>query len=133
MINDKLRQLIELLTKKTKNKEALWNKASGDNQFKLLLPEGIVVTVGVYPGDYNNPESYNVSVYNSNGNVIQRYNTDNDTSEVDFELMKEFHQSASDAYYKVDETFDALLKSVNSQGVIGTLDKEKPEVDDLPF
>jgi hypothetical protein len=134
MINEKLRKLITLLTVKTQKKEAVWNKASGNDQFTLLLPDNIAVTISQHEGDYNNPVSYNVAIYNSNGDVIQRYITDENTPEDDVQLLNSFHQSASDVYYKVDETFDSLIRSVQSVGTIGTKEIEKTDIaDDLPF
>lgn len=135
MINDKLNKLLNLLTDKTKKKEAIWNKASGNNQFKLKLPENIAVTISYYEGDYNNPESYTIVIYNSNGDAIQRYSTDEHTSPEDFELISSFHQVASDSYYKVDETFDSLIRSIESTDTIGMIENPKNEdiADDLPF
>lgn len=139
MINEKLKALIKMLTVKTQKKQAIWNKASGNNQFKLLLPNNIAVTVEFDEGDYNNAETYMVSIYNDNGDVIQRYSTDDKTPKEDLSLVQEFHQSASDVYYKVDETFDALLNSVKGQDVIGEIEKTQPGTapppsdDDLPF
>lgn len=139
MINDKLRQLIELLTQKTNNKEAVWNKASGDKQFKLILSNNIAVTVSYSNATLNEPEYYGIAIFNSNGDVIQRYYTDDDTSAQDFGLIERFHQAANDAYFKVDETFDSLLESVSRKGTIGTIAKDEGDTktilsdDDLPF
>lgn len=138
MINDKLKKILSALTIKTKSKEALWNKASGENQFRLVLTEGIAVTVSFVEGDQFNHEYYIVSLFNSGGDVIQRYYTNVITDAEDHELVQSFFQAASDAYYRVDETFDALLKSVNTVGTIGTLVEEdskaiEEEDDNLPF
>lgn len=124
MINDKLRKLIEVLTYKTKKREAIWNKTSADKQFKLLLSDGIAVTVTLIAAGFNYNEFYNISIYNKSGEVIQSYHTDENTSTTDFELVKMFYEAARDEYFQVDKTIDALLKSVNSQGVIGEMDDD---------
>jgi len=136
MIPEKLKQLIQLLTEKTKDKKAIWNQVSGYSQFKLSVSEGVSITISEWNEQYNS-DTYEVVIYNSNGDAIQRYSSDNFTPSQDLELMKAFHKAASDQYFKVDETMDALLNSVTGQEVIGKLDVtpplSAPEEDDLPF
>ncbi|MEO5909702.1 MAG: hypothetical protein ABIP95_02385 [Pelobium sp.] len=133
MIPEKLAKLIELLTEKTKNKKAIWSKGSGDSQFKISVAEGIAVTISSWTDNWN--DHFEVLVFNSNGNIIQRFVTDNNSTSKDYQLLATFHGVASDQYYKVDETMDALLSSVNSDEVIGNIEKldKAPEEDDLPF
>jgi hypothetical protein len=135
MINDKLKPILSELTKKTIRKEAIWNKASGENQFILILSEGITLAVSYVEADQFNEDYYTVSVFNRNGDLIQRYYTDHNTPDDDRELIQTFFRAASDAYYRVDETFDALLKSVTSEGTIGKIVEKGPssDDDDLPF
>jgi len=138
MIPEKLKQLIQLLTEKTQNKKAVWNKVSGNSQFRLSISDGISITINEWTEQYND-NSYEVIIFNSNGDAIQRYMSDNEqTPSEDFELLQNFHKSASDQYYKVEETMDALLTSITGQEIIGKLDtppNEAPpgEDDDLPF
>lgn len=135
MITEKLQQLIKLLTEKTNEKKAIWNKASGDSQFKLSLPNGISLTIGQWTDNWR--EVYEVVIFNSDGAPIQKYVTDSDTTSEDLSLMKDFHSSASSQYYRVDETMDALFNSVTSQEVIGNIESPKEPIeggdDDLPF
>ncbi|HTM99998.1 MAG TPA: hypothetical protein VL088_14680 [Pedobacter sp.] len=138
MISEKLKQLIQLLTDKTKNKKAIWNKVSGNNQFKLSISEGVSITINEWGDQYQ--DSYEVVIFNSNGDAIQRYMSDNSTPPEDFEILQVFHKAASDQYFKVDETMDALLSSITGQEVIGKADTYVPPVDlnageedDLPF
>lgn len=137
MIPEKLKQLIQLLTEKTKEKKAIWNKVSGNNQFKLSISDGVSITVNEWSEQYND-DSYEVVIFNSNGDAIQRYVSDNNhTPPEDNELLQAFHKAASDQYFKVDETMDALLTSITGQEVIGKLDtpptQAPNEDDDLPF
>lgn len=139
MIPEKLRQLIQLLTGKTKEKKAIWNKVSGNSQFKLSISDGISITINEWDEQYND-NSYEVVIFNSNGEAIQRYFSTNDhTPPEDYEILADFHKAASDQYYKVDETMDALLNSITGQEVIGKADtppkanEAAGEDDDLPF
>ena len=136
MIPDKLKQLIQLLTEKTKTKKAIWNKSSGNKQFKLSLDNGIAITVEAWEDNFENAD-YNVKVFNKNGDVIENYTSSGDASSEEFVILRNFHKAANDSYYRVEETMDALLTSVSSQDVIGTEDSQKkssaPDDDDLPF
>lgn len=139
MIPEKLKKLIVLLTAKTLDKKAIWNKGSYDNQFKLSLPNGIAVAVHQWDDNYQN-SFWEVIVFNDQGNPIERYETssDSETSRDDFALLKSFHKAANDQYYKVEETMDTLLNSIETQDIIGTKDElinfaPPPDDDDLPF
>ncbi|MGF7039112.1 hypothetical protein [Mucilaginibacter lappiensis] len=140
MIPEKLKKLIELLTQKTKDKKTIWNKGSGENQFKLSLSEGIALMIVEWPEDYSNQLSYGLTIFNEDGYAIEKYSTDQYTEMADFELMKDFYKSVSDAYYKVDETLDSLMAALSSKEVIG-ISEERPQEnestssddDDLPF
>jgi len=127
-MNEKLKQLVALLIIKTENKQVIWNKASGDYQFKLILDSGIAVTISYYEGDINDGENYHIAVFNSKGDVVHRYYCY--VNDEHWSLLSKFHRVASDTYYNVDETFEELLNSVNSEDVIGTVSEEG---DDLPF
>lgn len=136
MIPEKLKKLIELLTVKTQEKKAIWNKSSGANQFKLSLSEGMAIAVNFWPEEYNEGESYGVTIFNINGDAIEGFVTDADTEHETYNLLKQFHKAVSDQYYKVDETMDALLASIKSNEIIGIIDKpqqQQGEEDDLPF
>ena len=76
MIPEKLKQLIQLLTEKTQNKKAVWNKVSGNSQFRLSISDGISITINEWTEQYND-NSYEVIIFNSNGDAIQRYMSDN--------------------------------------------------------
>jgi hypothetical protein len=139
MIAEKLQRIIELLTEKTRAKKAIWNKSSGNNQFKLSINDGSAVTITEWSDNYNNI-TYEVTIFNSNGDAIERFNTDLDgSSKEDYHLLQTFHKAASDSYYKVEETMDALFDSISNQDVIGNKQEEEkpnlhyPDDDDLPF
>ncbi|MEO8886689.1 MAG: hypothetical protein ABI367_11540 [Mucilaginibacter sp.] len=137
MIPEKLKKLIALLTAKTLEKKAIWNKGSYDNQFKLSLSDGIAIAVHQWEDNFQNP-FWEVVIFNDQGDPIEKYETSTETSKEDFSLLKAFHKAANDRYYKVEETMDTLLHSIESQDVIGKKDElitfaPPPEEDDLPF
>jgi hypothetical protein len=138
MIPEKLKQLIVLLLDKTQKKKAIWNKVSGNNQFKLSISEGIAITINEDDSSWAHRAILEVVIFNNVGDPIERYSTDNNTINEDYSLLKTFHKAASDQYYKVEETMDALLNSITSQEVIGKIDNDQKvdasdEDDDLPF
>lgn len=139
MIPEKLIKLIELLTERTTAKTAIWSKGSAENQFKLSTPEGMAITIIFWSQDYNDPETYLINVFNVNGNIIESFNThhDGNNEPESFEMLRQLYKAVSNQYYKVEETMDALLASLQSQKVIGSADDSKNndtiEDDDLPF
>lgn len=133
MIPEKLKILIKLLIEKTLAKKAIWEKGSGSNQFKLSISEGIAITISEWENHYNHDDGYEVIIFNSNANPIERYLTDDNSSSEDIGLVQSFYKVASDQYYKVEETMDALLKSIKSADVIGKRGESIDEEDDLPF
>jgi hypothetical protein len=135
MMNEKLKNIVEALIRKTRSKEAIWNRSSASNQFKLLLPNNIAVTITLFSDNSNQNSSLVIAIYNENGDVIHSYDTEyeDDDSKAGYAMLQTLYRAASDLYYKVDETFDALLQSVNSTGVIGTSPNKTNDGDDLPF
>lgn len=142
MIPERLVKIIELLIAKNKDRKAIWNKTSGNNQFKLSANDGSAITIAYSENNYNNEDSYEIIIFNNNGDAIERYSTDyQGTTSEDYNLFNNLYKSVTDSYYKVDETMDTLLKSLSSQDVIGNNEEEEklnnialpPEDDDLPF
>ena len=138
MIPEKLKQIITLLKDKTLSKKAIWNNASGGEQYKLLTGGGSSIVVTLSYGNYN-AEYYEVAVFNTNGQAVEMYSSESEDNLFDLALVKSFHKAARDSYYKVDETMDSLLDELSKQDVIG--EKEaiippptfSPPQDDLPF
>ncbi|MFW0716218.1 hypothetical protein [Pedobacter sp. N23S346] len=133
MIPEKLRKLIELLLSRTIAKTAIWTKGSAENQFKLSVSEGMAITITFWHADAREPDMFVIIVYNVNGDPIETFNTFQDeSSPQDFELLRQLYKAASDQYYKVEETMDALIAYLNGQEIIGEAEKT-PNNDDLPF
>ena len=139
MIPEKLKQIITLLKDKTLSKKAIWNNASGGEQYKLLTGGGSSIVVTLLYGNYN-AEYYEVAVYNTDGQAVEIYSSEAENDHDDLMLIKSFHKAARDSYYKVDETMDSLLEELSKQDIIGEKETiippptfSSPEEDDLPF
>lgn len=134
MIPEKLKILIRLLIDKTLVKKAIWEKGSGGgNPFKLSISGGIAIIITEWENMYNHEDGYEVIIFNSNGDPIEKFSTDGSSSMEEIGTLQLFHKVASDQYYKVEETLDALLKSVESADIIGKREESTDEGDDLPF
>lgn len=140
MIPEKLKQILTLLKDKTIDKKAIWNKTSGEEQYKLLIGGGSSVVVSLLYGNYN-AEYFEVTIFNTLGQAVEIYSTESESENDDAVLMRTFHKAARDSYYKVDETMDSLLEELSKQDIIGKIEIAPPalpptgfaEDDDLPF
>jgi hypothetical protein len=137
MIPERLKKILELLKGKTLDKKAIWNKTSGGNQFKLSINDGSAITISEWENNWASPQ-FEIVIFNTSGDAIERFNTEIDgITKEDTSLLQSFHKAASDSYYKVDETLDALLESIMHQDIIGNKEEPTsptvPDEDDLPF
>lgn len=138
MIPEKLKKIIILLRDKTLEKKAIWNKTSGDEEYKLIIGEGSSIVVGEHFGNYNH-EYIQIVIYNNQGQPVERYSNEEESEPEDNKLVWSFHKAARDSYFKVDETMESLLNEISQQDIIG--EKIEPvspapspgEDDDLPF
>jgi hypothetical protein len=133
-MDEKLKIILKKLIEKTKNKKAIWKKTSGEG-FKIRFPDGIIDISCIY-GNFDIVSGcYSISVFNNRGDRIDNYATDNTHSE-DFILLEELYNQVSKVYYKVGETYESFMKSVDSEMIIGEDPKDKDnekvkEINDL--
>jgi len=137
MIPEKLKQIISVLKDKTIANKAIWNKTSGDDEYKLKIGQGSSIVVSIYYGNYDRPFT-SIAVYNQKGEMVERYNTEEEEDAQSIKLLTAFHKAARDSYYNVDETMDSLLAEISKEDVVGTADstQAEDEIDedaDLPF
>lgn len=139
MIPERLKKIVSLLKDKTSDKKAIWNKTSGQDEYKLLIGEGSSIVVSYDYGNYNS-EFITISIFNSNGDMVERYDNENELDLESNELLWSFHKTARDAYYKVDETMESLLNEISKQDVVGVKEDNifvpppiPGEDEDLPF
>lgn len=139
MIPERLKKIVTLLRDKTLEKKAIWNKTSGQDEYKLQIGEGSSIVVSFDYGNYDS-EYITISIFNKNGDMVERYDTENEKDEDSSILLWSFHKAARDSYYKVEETMEHLLNEISKQDVVGIKEEKKiippamlGEDDDLPF
>ena len=140
MIPEKLKKILTLLRDKTIDKKAIWNKTSGEEQYKLSIGGGSSIVISLLYGNYN-VEYFEVAIFNTIGQAVEIYNTESEAENDDTTLMRTFHKAARDSYFKVDETMDSLLEELSKQDIIGKVEVVPPPLpptkntgeDDLPF
>jgi len=125
MVPDNFKILIDKLKEKTTQKEAIWYKTSRDNEFKLDLGRG-AITVDRWETEWG--KYVDMSVFNEDGDMVDNV-VFQDVEINDYKYLIELHSLANRAYYKVDETFNAIFKELDSNKIIGIEKKS----DDLSF
>jgi len=128
MIPERLKKIVSLLKEKTLTKKAIWNKTSGQDEYKLTIGEGSSIVVSENFGNYNQ-EYITICIFNSGGDLVERYDNEQETDDESNSLVLSFHKSARDAYYKVDETMEHLLDEISKLDVVG---KKEEKTFDLP-
>jgi hypothetical protein len=127
MVPEHYRNLVEKLKMKTQNGQAVWNKTSGENEFKLDLGQGTITT-----DKWFDPQSkknfIDLRIWNEKGDCIDTFKVAKIDNIQDFDYLLDLHNMARKAYFKVDETFRNILKELDSDKTIG----KDPEAD-LPF
>lgn len=140
MIPERLKKIVSLLKDKTTEKKAIWNKTSGQDEYKLQIGEGSSIVVSFDYGNYDT-EYITIRIFNNNGEMVESYDTDNEEDAPSNQLAWAFHKAARDSYYKVDETMENLLNEISKQDIVGIKDDSTytpPPVlpadeEDLPF
>lgn len=133
-MNEKIKELVAALISRSIEKQAVWNKTNSVNEFKIVLSNDSALTVDSWFNESENEDSYDLTIYNTRGDMIIRYAyTYKDY--VEFQLLKNLHNAAREAYYKVDETLDKMLQEVLFKSTIGdsTPKQAEEEDDNLPF
>ncbi len=123
MISEKLKILIDKLTKKTESKQAIWKKTSRDTEFKLEFQKG-AVTIDNWNDDLGT--FVDLRIINENGDEVEGVVFEPDSTE-QYTILEGLYELIKKSYYKTDETFKTLLDELDSDKIVG---KSK---DDLPF
>ena len=124
MNNEKLYSLIIKLNIKTEAKQAIWQKSSGAEEFKILLKTG-TIAIQKYRISNFQPPSISITIYNSEGDLIEDYVIE-EVAE-GYNEADELFTNIKRAYYKVEETVDDILSQLDSDEILGE------EEDELPF
>jgi len=109
--------LINRLIQKTEKNQAVWNKTSRSNEFKIELSNG-KITTDVW---FNEEESWSgdFRLYNDNGDEIYSVCVQNDSESEDFNLLSKLNTVIKNKYYKVEETIEGVLEEVSGDDIIG--------------
>lgn len=128
MIPDSFTALLERLIEKTKKKQIIWAKTSRDNEFKVFLEKGAITTDNWYDPDIGD-SAVDLAVYNERGDQIDRVSFFQ-AERKEYDDLVALHSLAKKSYFKVEETFEDILKQLNTDKTIG---EDRKENDDLPF
>jgi hypothetical protein len=122
---------IQQLIKKTENKQAIWNKTSSSEQFKLILDKGTIIIDKNYDRD-DGSEYFQLSLINEDGYTIENIAGYPVVNDYYFDSLHNLYFTVNGIFYKVDETIDEFLKELDSDKEIGR-EKDSKEDVDTPF
>lgn len=124
----KIKNLVDSISSKTRNKQAIWERIGNSEQFSLQLETGKVL-LSILSTNDNNKVLYQLAIINLRGDRIFELNVKTPESysyDPDFDSLKALYEDVKKAYYRVDETIEGMLGEVDKSGKIG-------KRDDLPF
>lgn len=119
-MHPKNQQLIERLIEKSSDSSLNWEKVDGSDQFRLDLPNGIIIlskeSVGVST-EFSPCTRYTLTILDIAGNTVDRIgftrtNTMSPSTRVDFNLLSKLYEAASRGVRGVDRTIDSLLSDL---------------------
>ncbi len=123
MIPNNYQKLIDKLIDKTQRNQAIWDKTSRENEYKLELGKGSI-TVDNWEHEFE--MHVDINLRNDRGDIVDSISRTKGT--VDYDSIMQLHTVAKKSFYKVDETIDSIFKELDSDKIIG-----KRGSDDLPF
>ncbi|WP_374460240.1 hypothetical protein [Chryseobacterium taeanense] len=116
-MEQRIKNLIQLLEEKTRSNDAMWTRTSSDNEFKIDINNS-TITVDMW-----NVEAvtyYEFVILNENGDRVERIVVgDDDPFNSEFQIVTNFYDAVRNSYFKVDETIENILKELNSSNKIG--------------
>lgn len=117
-MDNKLITLITALTEKNLNNDTIWQKTSGNNEFKIQLNKA---TLTIDKWDDEDGDNYSLEIYNENGEKIQYLHSmeSDESDQNNFETLMKLHNSVIKTYFKVEETIDNILNEITNNKVIG--------------
>ena len=121
MNEKKIEELVAKLIVKTKNKEAIWDLTSRDNEFILNFEKGGSITTDNWPTD-NGISCIDLNIRNDKGLTIYTVSYTELENAEKYNFLNQLHQAAKDSYFNVEDTLDDILKDINSNKIIGKAD-----------
>jgi hypothetical protein len=116
MLPDHFKQLIDKLSDKTKSQCAHWQRTSGENEYKLQLRGGEVITVDKWLDKRQN-HRVEMLVYNFEGEIVDRVTFAEHDQE--FVILDQFYDAVRRSFFKVDSTFQKIIQEVESEDNVG--------------
>jgi hypothetical protein len=119
-MDERLKKLIELLIRKSKENKVIWSK-TGTDRFDINLKSGVIAIHCYY-----DESELDVTVYNDEEYKIGYFEA-NERCDVNgtFELLKELYDSARNAFYKTEEVYRLLIEEVDRNDIIGERDENQ--------
>lgn len=117
-MDNKLNILIKELTEKNLNKGAVWQKTSGEGEFKIQLNKA---TLTIDKWNDEDGDNFSLDIYNENGEKIKQIHTMASLLEdaENFALLSDLYNSVINTYYKTDETIDSIINEIKNKDIIG--------------
>lgn len=118
-MDNKLNILIKALTEKNLNKGTVWQKTSGEGEFKIQLNKA-TLTIDKWNDD--DGDNFSLEIYNEDGEKIQQIHTMASLIHEDaenFTLLSDLYNSVINTYYKTDETIDSIINEIKNKDIIG--------------
>lgn len=111
--------LIQKLEFKTQNKEAIWARTSGDNEFKIEI-NNATITTDSWNANGNGVLCYDFVILNENGETIERFSVNEEEAySQEYIIISKLYNTVKNSYYKVDETIDNIIAELNTSSKIG--------------
>jgi len=120
MIDDRMKELIKRLHEQTISGRVVWEKTTDKAIFQASFPTYAIQISSRAASRYSVAgTTYEVSIYDKDGDVVERVDTDADNSEA---LPPEMRSIVADLYSRarrmaldVDQALDALLETLASR------------------
>jgi len=93
-----------------------WQRTSGENEYKLQLRDGEVITVDKW---LDKRQNYRVEmlVYSAEGEVADRVTfTEHDQ---EFIILDQFYDAVRRSFFKVDSTFQKIIQEIDEPSNVG--------------
>ncbi|MES2765342.1 MAG: hypothetical protein V4642_05715 [Bacteroidota bacterium] len=130
MMPENYQLLITKLTERTVNRDALWEKTSREEEFRLQLNSS-VITIDKWFDSFEGKVYYDLAIYNEDGHQIDKIGCSDTTD--GYKLLKALHSAVSRIHYKVDETFKSIFEELDSANKIGKVSPPTHDDSDIPF
>jgi len=111
-MNNKYKELIDLLISKTENNIITWSYASSEDSFRVELTDAFFVIS--YFFDMSLGEGYGLSMSNGTGKTIDLVSVCGSSHSNDFESLKRLYLVAKDSCTQETATIDKAINELKS-------------------